>query len=266
MQLLRNLKLTDVFVLDIETVPCVGCHEELDDMLRHLWEHKAQSLRRQQGFPTWGAEEIEPMPDRFTAASLFAQAGIYAEFGRVICISVGYFYYDALEQLRFKVKSFAGDDEADLLRDFVRALSKRPTFTLCAHNGKEFDFPYLSRRMLINGVALPPQLDVAGKKPWEINHLDTMELWKFGDRKSFTSLALLAAMFGIPTPKDDINGADVARVYYEEHDLPRIVKYCQKDIITTARLLLKFRGDEPFDDDAVVYADQVAPMVVLRGA
>ncbi|AYA37400.1 3'-5' exonuclease [Hymenobacter oligotrophus] len=263
MQLLRNLKLTDVFVLDIETVPCVGCHDELDEMLRHLWEHKAQSLRRQQGYPSWGAEEIEPMPDRLSAAALFAQAGIYAEFGRVVCISLGCFYHDKQEQLRFRVKSFAADDEAALLREFAEVLSRKPGHMLCAHNGKEFDFPYLSRRMIINGVPLPPQLDVAGKKPWEVNHLDTMELWKFGDRKSFTSLALLAAMFGIPTPKDDISGADVARVYYEERDLPRIVKYCQKDIITTARVLMKFRGDDPFDDAAVVYADQ-PEMAVLR--
>lgn len=263
MRLLRDLKLDEVFVLDIETVPCVGCHDDLADMLKQLWEHKCHALRRERGWISHSAH-IDPLPDHLHAAALFEQAGIYAEFGKVVCISLGCFYYDKQEQLRFYVKSFADHDEARLLRDFSAVLEKKPRYQLCGHNGKEFDFPYLSRRMLINGLDLPPQLDVAGKKPWEIGHLDTMELWKFGDRKSFTSLSLLAAMFNIPTPKDDIQGKDVARVYYDDDDLPRIVRYCQKDIITTARLLLRFRGSEPFSDEAVVYADPEG--VVMRRA
>ncbi|MBC6988042.1 MULTISPECIES: 3'-5' exonuclease [Hymenobacter] len=256
MQVLRKVPFEQIFVLDIETVPCVGCHDELNEMLRLLWEHKCHALRREKG---WNSSrlDVEPLPDFLHAATLFEQAGIYAEFGKVICISLGCFYFDRQEeQMRFRVKSFADHDEKQMLSEFAHVLDRKPQHILCAHNGKEFDFPYLSRRMLINGLTLPPQLDIAGKKPWEIPHLDTMELWKFGDRKSFTSLPLLAAMFNIPTPKDDINGSDVARVYYNEQDLPRIVKYCQKDIITTARLLQRFRGEEPFSDEAVVYADE----------
>jgi len=261
MQLLHKISLDQLFVLDIETVPCVGCHDELNDMLRLLWEHKCHALRREKGWSSH-AGRIDPLPDHLEAASLFEQAGIYAEFGRVVCISVGCFSFDKqTEQWRFRVKSYADHDEKVMLQEFSSLLARKPNYLLCAHNGKEFDFPYLGRRLLINGLQLPPQLDIAGKKPWEINHLDTMELWKFGDRKSYTSLALLAAMFGIPTPKDDITGADVARVYYSENDLPRIVHYCQKDIITTARVLMKFRGEEPFGDDAVVYADEVGAVM-----
>ena len=256
MQLLHKLALDQLFVLDIETVPCVGCHDELNDMLRLLWEHKCHALRREKGWHS-APTDVTEMPSHLEAASLFAQAGIYAEFGRVVCISVGCFYLDKQEESwRFRVKSFAGEDERQLLLDFAGLLARKPHYLLCAHNGKEFDFPYLGRRLLLNGLQLPPQLDIAGKKPWEIHHLDTMELWKFGDRKSYTSLALLAALFNIPTPKDDITGADVARVYYNDNDLPRIVHYCQKDIITTARVLLKFRGEEPFADEAVAYAGE----------
>jgi predicted PolB exonuclease-like 3'-5' exonuclease len=260
MRLLRDLKLNEVFVLDIETVPCVGQHDDLHDMLKELWEHKCHALRREKGWISHH-DHIAPLPDALHAAALFEQAGIYAEFGRVVCISVGRFRHTPAGELRFSVKSFYGHDEKELLREFSEVISHRPHFRLCGHNAKEFDLPYLSRRLLINGLPLPPHLDTAGKKPWEIAHLDTMELWKFGDRKSFTSLSLLAAMFGIPTPKDDIQGKDVARVYYEENDLPRIARYCQKDIITTARLLLKFRGDEPFGDEAVQYADEATVMM-----
>ena len=261
MRLLRNLRLDQVFVLDIKTVPCVGCYDDLAEMLQHLWEHKCHSLRREKGGISAVAPS-EPMPDDLPAAALFEQAGIYAEFGKVVCISLGCFYYDKQEQLRFYLKSFAGHDEAQLLRDFAAVLEKKPDYLLCGHDSKEFDIPYVSRRLLVNGLSLPPQLDTAGKKPGEVTHLDTLELWKFGDQKSSTSLALLAAMFDIPAPKADLTSTDVARLYHEAQDLPRIVYHCQKDVITTARLLLKFRGDESFPDAAVHYADE--PVVLMR--
>ncbi len=264
MQVLRKLPLDQLFVLDIETVPCVGCHDGLEEMLKELWKHKCESLRREKGW-NLNLPAIEQMPDHLQETALFEQAGIYAEFGRVVCVSVGCFGFDKQEERwRFRVKSFAGHDEAQLLREVSALLARKPTFLLCAHNGKEFDFPYLGRRLLINGLPLPPQLDLAGKKPWEIPHLDTMELWKFGDRKAPTSLNLLAAIFKIPTPKDDITGKDVARVYYQENDLPRIVHYCQKDVITTARVLQRFRGEEPFDDAAIHYADEAPSMLMRR--
>ena len=141
-----------------------------------------------------------------------------------------------------------------MLEDFKNLLDKNyagDSKYLCAHNGKEFDFPFIARRMLVNSIKVPKILDVAGKKPWETTFLDTMELWKFGDYKHFVSLELLADLFGIPTPKDDIDGSQVAKVYYEENDLERIVTYCQKDVITTINIFLKYRGEEIITDENV---------------
>ena len=155
----------------------------------------------------------------------------------------------------FRIKSFFGDDEKQLLKEFIQLLNEyynKPNHLLCAHNGKEFDFPYLARRTLINDLTLPKILDIAGKKPWEIAHLDTMELWKFGDFKNYTSLDLLANIFKIPTPKDDIDGSDIARVYWEENDLVRIVTYCQKDVLTVAQLFLRFKGLPVIDEKNVI--------------
>jgi DNA polymerase elongation subunit (family B) len=165
-----------------------------------------------------------------------------AEFGKIICISLGIFSIQG-KSASLRIKSIFGHDEKEMLHQFSALLNKQaPTLMFCAHNGKEFDFPYICRRLLVNGIEIPVQLQLSGKKPWEINHIDTMELWKFGDYKHFTSLNLLAAILDIPTPKDDINGAQVRQVYYEEKNLDRIVTYCQKDVITTAQVLLKFKG------------------------
>tara|TARA_B100001115_G_scaffold183407_1_gene182165 strand:- start:372 stop:914 length:543 start_codon:yes stop_codon:yes gene_type:complete len=169
-----------------------------------------------------------------------------AEFAKAVCVSVGYIFEQNGEN-HFRLKSFYGDNEKDLLSNFADLLNEKFNTTnhyLCAHNGKEFDYPFLCRRMLINGVKLPKILDLSGKKPWEVRHLDTMELWKFGEYKHFTSIKLLAALFDIPTPKDDIDGSQVARFYWQEKDLERIKNYCQKDTLTVAQLLLKFMGKE----------------------
>ncbi len=174
------------------------------------------------------------------------------EFAKIICISVGF-----LKEDTFRVKSYFGDDEKQILKDFGKLLTTHfntKDKMLCAHNGKEFDFPFICRRMLINGVKLPKALNIAGKRPWEINHLDTMELWKFGDYKSYTTLNLLASIFDIPTPKDDIDGSDVARVYWEEKDLKRIVTYCQKDVLTVAQVLLRFMNEPLIEDKNIIIA------------
>ncbi len=223
--MLEHIDLQQVLVLDIETAPQYSSFTEMPEHFSTLWDQKTKYQRRDGESP----EEYYP------------RAGIWAEFGKIICISVGAFYRQS-GQLGLKVRSFYADDEQQVLRDFIAMLQKQPaSLTLCAHNGKEFDFPYLCRRMLINCMAIPSQLQLAGKKPWEINHIDTMELWKFGDYKNYTSLNLLAAVFGIPTPKGDISGADVHKVYWQDKDLARIKNYCQKDVITTAQLLLKFK-------------------------
>ena len=182
------------------------------------------------------------------------RAGILAEFGKIVCISVG-FVNDSPTGKQIRMKSFYHDDEETLLKNFKDLLENSDKFQiLCGHNAKEFDFPYICRRMLIHGIRLPDVLDIAGKKPWEISHLDTMELWKFGDFKAYTSLALLCHVFNIPTPKDDISGADVARVYYEENDLERIKVYCEKDVVALIQLFLKMRGDALVDDGEIHYS------------
>ncbi|HWK99506.1 MAG TPA: 3'-5' exonuclease, partial [Parapedobacter sp.] len=212
---------------------------ELPDHFRELWSHKVRN--------TLEADQ--------TAADVYPNAGLYAEFGKIICISVGVFH-QRQGQMGFRLKSFARTDERELLIDFSNLLEAQPAnLMLCGHNGKAFDFPYLCKRMIINGLPLPVQLDISGKKPWEINHLDTMELWRFGDFRSYVSLNLMAAVLGIPSPKDDISGADVYRVYYEENDLERIRVYCEKDVITTAQILRRLRNEPPIAHEAVSVAE-----------
>ena len=233
--MLNYIKLDKVLFLDIETVPMCATYEELPERFMPLWDKKAAYLKKE--------EEDSP-------ASLFPRAGIYAEFGKVVCISFG-----MLIDGNFRIKSFYGDDEKALLTEFTSLLEHKfssKEFLLCAHNGKEFDFPYLSRRMLINGMSLPEILDLAGKKPWEVPHLDTMELWKFGDFKNYTSLELLTAVFDIPTPKDDIDGSQVGEVYWQEKDLERIVKYCQKDVLSIAQLFLRYQNKPLLTEEQVL--------------
>ena len=222
--------LSKVLFLDIETVPEVYHWNKLDPIMQDLWSAKTRFRQESQGK---NAEE------------LYKEAGIFAEFGRIICIGVG-----RLEKKddghHLRVTAYRDSDEAAVLRQFAELLDKHydtPDHWLCGHNGKEFDFPYIARRCIVNRIRLPKLLDIGGLKPWEVGHLDTMNMWSFGDRKNFTSLALLAQVLDIPTPKDDISGADVARVYYEENDLERIAKYCCKDVVATAQLYLRLRGN-----------------------
>lgn len=224
--MLENIDLQQVLVLDIETVPQYPSFNELTADFQQLWEQKTRFQRR----------------DGETPAEFYSRGGILAEFGKIICISVGIFSKKT-EMLSLRVKSFYGDEEKSVIDSFIKLLNKQPdTLILCAHNGREFDFPYLCRRMLINNLEIPVQLNIHGKKPWEIMHLDTMDLWKFGDYKNYTSLNLLAAVFNIPSPKDDIDGSMVHKVYWEDKDLERIRIYCEKDVITTAQLLLRFKS------------------------
>jgi DNA polymerase elongation subunit (family B) len=223
--MLENIDLQQVLVLDIETAPQYPSFNELPVDYQQLWDQKTRFQRR----------------DGETAAEFYSRGGILAEFGKIICISVGIF--TKKKELSLRVKSFYGDEEKVVIQVFIDLLNKQSdSLILCAHNGKEFDFPYLCRRMLINGLQIPSQLNIQGKKPWEIMHLDTMDLWKFGDYKNYTSLKLLAAVFNIPSPKDDIDGSMVHKVYWEENDLERIRIYCEKDVITTAQILLKFKS------------------------
>jgi 3'-5' exonuclease len=228
--MLDQLNIEEVLFIDIETVPVVPNYEELDSQWQKLWADKMKSSVSENNSPT----------------DLYPRAGIYAEFGRIIVISAGYLYRST-GGLFYRVKSFYDAEEKALLANFAGALNKFSSAgkkRLCAHNGQEFDYPYISRRMLVNGIQLPSILNIAGAKPWETKELliDTLQLWKFGDFKHYTSLSLLCALFNIPTPKDDIDGSQVSKVYYEDKDLDRIIRYCEKDTLAVANLLLRYKG------------------------
>uniref|UniRef100_A0AB33L1A1 3'-5' exonuclease n=1 Tax=Tenacibaculum sp. Pbs-1 TaxID=3238748 RepID=A0AB33L1A1_9FLAO len=224
--MLNKINLQNILFLDIETVPEVELFADLSPEMKELYALKTQYQRK----------------DEFTPEEFYHRAGIWAEFGKIICISVGYFVERKGEN-QLRVTSFYGDNEHKLLVDFKNLLDthfNHPNHLLCAHNGKEFDFPYIARRMIINQIELPNKLNLFGKKPWEVPHLDTMDLWKFGDYKHYTSLKLLTAILGIPSPKQDIDGSEVANVYYQEKNLSRIVEYCERDTVAVAQLLLRF--------------------------
>ncbi len=227
--MLDNVRIENILFIDIETVPAYASFDEVPSVMQNFWERKSGYFRKENETP----------------ADVYQRAGIYAEFGKIVCISTGIVTLNRGERC-FRVKSYYGDNEKQLLQDFGAMLDRfaqKPNRNICGHNGKEFDFPYIARRMLINGVQLPKMLDVAGKKPWEVPFLDTLELWKFGDYKHYTSLALLCEIFNIPTPKDDIDGSQVGTVYWQEKNLERIVVYCEKDVLATAQLLLKYKNE-----------------------
>jgi len=215
-------------LLDIETVCSQASYDELSERMQKLWDKKALTLKK-------GDETI-------TNADCFYDRGaIYAEFGKIICIAFGAYYWNEKDEIAFKVSSFAGDDEVQLLLQFKALIEKYPAeqLILCAHNGKEFDFPFICRRMLIHRIEIPKALQITGKKPWELLHQDTMDLWKFGDYKSYTSLDLLAAVFDIPGSKNEMSGDQVTKVYYEENDLAKISRYCREDVVVLAQLYLR---------------------------
>jgi len=236
--MLAKINLEKILFLDIETVAQSPEFSQLDDDFKKHWERKANFI----------AKEDQ------TAEDVYERAGIYSEFGKIVCISVGFINIEnGVKTLR--LKSYFNDDEKVLLVDFFELLNKHYTnrdHLLCAHNGKEFDFPYIARRALVNGITIPAILDMAGKKPWEVPHLDTLQLWKFGDYKHYTSLSLLTSIFDIPTPKDDIDGSMVNEVYWKDKDLERIANYCQKDVVALTQLFLRFRNENLVEQDNII--------------
>lgn len=245
--MLDQIDLAQVLFLDIETVSQYPDFGAMPETLQDLWQVRARQILRADAPAE--AEELE--------ASYRDRAGIYAEFGKIICISVGIVHRDKEDKrLKVRLKSFAGDDEAQVLKDFTELIAQHypnpNQHYLCGHNIKEFDIPYICRRMVVHQLPFPNMLDLNGKKPWETKHLlDTMEYWKFGDKKSFTSLKLLAAILDFPSPKDDIDGSQVGRVYWEEKDLDRISFYCEKDVLATVQLLLRFKRMPILEDEQV---------------
>jgi uncharacterized protein YprB with RNaseH-like and TPR domain len=239
--MLQNINYNKILFFDIETVPLTYEFKDLEERAQGLWDRKTRFLQER---------------DNLSPDELYEKAGIYAEFGKVVCISMG-FVLQKEGETQIRVKSIANKNEKILLQEYIDLLNSyynSPDFLFCAHNGKEFDIPFLCRRILINGLKLPFMLNVAGKKPWEIKHLDTMELWKFGDFKNYTSLDLLTYIFNIPTPKDDMDGSQVAKVFYEEKNLDRIIHYCEKDVIATIQLFRKYQGDSLIDEEFIQIA------------
>jgi uncharacterized protein YprB with RNaseH-like and TPR domain len=236
--MLKNLNYSKILFFDIETVPIKYDFKDLDERGQQLWSKKTRFIQERENL---NAEEV------------YEKAGIYAEFGKVVCISLGFILQkDGETQIR--LKSIANEEEQVLLQEFIDLLNSyytAPDFLFCAHNGKEFDIPFLCRRILINGKKIPNILNVSGKKPWEIKHLDTMELWKFGDFKNYTSLDLLSYVFNIPTPKDDMDGSQVAKVFYEDKDLDRIIHYCEKDVVATIQLFRKYQGESIINEEFI---------------
>jgi predicted PolB exonuclease-like 3'-5' exonuclease len=231
---MAKMEIEKILFMDIETVPLVYQYNDLDGTTKDHWDKKWQYNK-------------EVPPDQ-----QYARAGIYAEFARVVCIGCGFYNKD-----KFRIKTIASDSELEILKEFSELLKQyfnTSSHLLCAHNGKEFDFPFLCRRLLINNLPLPKILQIQGLKPWNVNHIDTMDLWKFGDVKNFSSLNLLAHVLGIPSPKDDMDGSQVGKTYYEDKDLKKIEAYCKKDVITLARVYNRFAGAGNLSDDDIIFA------------
>jgi uncharacterized protein YprB with RNaseH-like and TPR domain len=234
-----NINIEKILFLDIETVPQYAEYKYLTDDIKHLWDRKAESLARYETY----AEE--PSPEY-----LYSRAGIYAEFGKVVCVSAAF-----IRDGKLYVKSYTSHCEEEILSAFAELVTKHfgtAECRLCGHNLKEFDLPYLCRRMIVNGVPIPKTMNLMGQKSWNNPHIDTLDMWKFGDYKHYTSLELLATTMGIPSPKDDIDGSEVATVYWNDKDLARIAAYCEKDTITVAQLFLKMTGREPIKQDNII--------------
>lgn len=236
--MIEKINLANILFLDIETVPEASDFNALDPEMKDLWEHKTQYQRKEE----------------YTPEAFYDRAGIWAEFGKIVCISVGYFTFKG-DIRHFRVTSFFGE-ERQILHDFSNLLTNhfnQPQHLLCGHNAKEFDIPFLARRMIINQMAIPNKLNLFGKKPWEIPHLDTLELWKFGDYKHFTSLKLLTKILGISSSKGDIDGSQVGHVFYVEKDIDRIVTYCEKDTIAVAQIFLRLRREDLLIEEEIIY-------------
>ncbi|MES2479881.1 MAG: ribonuclease H-like domain-containing protein [Bacteroidota bacterium] len=235
---MTNEQLKRILFIDIETATVCPQWQDMNENMQQLWVKKSKTLR------VMNEEDADP-------ARLFEdKAGIFSEFSKVVCISIGSLVLQESQWI-FRLKSIFDSDEKILLNNFLTILSRfesaNKDMKFCGHNIKEFDLPFLCRRMIINGLSLAPALQLNNKKPWEIMHIDTLELWKFGDYKNYTSLALLAEVLGIPSPKSDIDGSMVGKVYWEEKNTKRIAQYCMQDVLTTAKVFLKLSGLQDMD-------------------
>ncbi len=228
----------DIIFLDIETVSCFPDFETMPLLWQKNWQEKIKYS----------------LPEGKTAAEFYElRAGVMAEFSKIVCISMGYLMRE--EQLKLRVKSFYGHEECSILDSFVKTMERiekhSRSWHFGGHNIKEFDIPFICRRLLANGKPIPAFMDFQNMKPWETNIVDSFQYWKFGDYKNYTSLNLLAAVLDIPSPKDDIDGSMVGSVYWKEKNIERIASYCQKDVVTVANVFLKFNNLPLLHDDDV---------------
>ncbi len=222
-------QIENILFIDVETASQQASFEELSDRMQMLWEKKAQKYLKADS-----SENVKQLYQK--------KAAIHPEFARAVCISCGYIQFNSEGIPDLTLKSYAGEYEPEILSTFGQMLTKfmaKDGRNLCAHNGKEFDFPFLGKRFLIQGIPLPDVLQIQGKKPWEVSFVDTMDLWRFGDYKSYISLDLLATVLGVPSPKDDIDGSEVSKIFWQEKNIERIQIYCEKDVKTTAQILLR---------------------------
>ena len=231
---MSEIKIEHILFIDLETAPIQYRYNELSQTTKELWDKKILYVK-------------DTTPEQH-----YAKAGIFAEFAKVVCIGLGF-----MSNGKFRTKAIAGENEKEILMEFSSLMKShfyKEEHFLCAHNGKEFDYPFLCRRLLVNQLPLPKLLQIQGFKPWNVKHLDTMEMWRFGDIKNFTSLNLLAHIFNIPSPKDDIDGSQIAQVFYEEKNIDRIKTYCIKDVVTLIRIYQCLKGLEPIQDSEIIYA------------
>ena len=237
-----------ILFLDIETVPCWEYYGQMEGHVKKLWDKKANG---------WKEKDIQ-LAHLSCEELFYRRGGVYAEFGKIVAIGLGMLYIKRGE-VRLRVKCISHPSEKVILSQFLQVLQTLETnlknkrasadkdscALLCAHNGKEFDFPYIARRLLINGMRLPEALKLHSKKPWDIPHLDTMDLWRFGDYKTYTSLDLLAATFGVESSKTKMDGSQVCEIYYKEKNIEKIARYCSQDVITLVQVLLRMSGLAP---------------------
>ena len=235
-------QLTGILFIDIETVPIEQDYIHLTESLQKEWIRKTKILKN--------VSDENPDP----AALFNDRAGVFSEFAKVVCIGIGSLYEDG-GMWKMRLKSLVNDDEKILLNDLCNVITRfsaaHKDFRFCGHNIKEFDIPFLCRRMIINAMSIPNCMQVQGKKPWEVNHIDTMDMWRFGDYKNFTSLSLLAAVLGIPSPKSDLDGSMVGTTYWDEKDLARIGRYCLQDVYTSAKVYLRLAGIHNIDPQPI---------------
>ena len=240
---MQQIAIENLFLIDIETVSGVPNFHLLNDEWKELWTEKI----------------LKSLPSDTTAEDYYPKrAAILAEFAKVVCISTGYFKKEN-NQWQLRIKSFYSENEKQVLESFTKMLeqlhSKNSRWIFTGHNIKEFDIPFLSRRMLVNNITIPPYIDFQNMKPWDTPVLDTLHLWRFGDYKHYTSLKLLAATLGVPSPKDDIDGSKVGEVFWIEKNLERIAIYCQKDVATVANVILSFKNLPLLTEEQIIFVD-----------